>query len=416
MLERPQSEATCMSAYPETGTKTHNPAGIEQPAAPEQRIATRRAWMQTGGAAALCSLAPQAAHAAGSLAQAGPGRAAMDGRNLPRGRLSLNENAFGCSAGAVEAIRNNLGDLSRYTERDAESLTAQIAAKEHVSSAQVVLGAGVLAALGTHLSVAAGPGGEFIYSIPGFTELVDAAEQTGGVAVGIPLNQRLGNDLPAIAAHVNSGTRAVYVVNPHNPSGTVSASADLRSFISNVSQRTPVIVDEAYVEFTDSFADRTLAPMVSAGHNVIVFRTFDKVYGLAALQFGYAIAPAAFANTLRQRGVGASHGLNRLAVVAAAAALRDARFVDETRDKTAIERARWHRALEDLGLRHSDSQANFIFFQSGRPHEEVAAEFLAQGIQIGRSFPPLDQWVRISIGLPEENNLAIAALRKVFAA
>jgi histidinol-phosphate aminotransferase len=331
----------------------------------------------------------------------------------PRARLSLNENPFGCSPGVVEAIRNNLGDLSRYTEHEAESLTAQIAAKEHVAPEQVVLG-DLLPALGTHLSMVGGPGGEFLYSIPGFTDLVAAAEQTGGVAVGVPLDQRLGNDLPAIAARVNSRTRAVYVVNPHNPSGTVSASGDLKSFVSSVSQRTPVIVDEAYVEFTDSFTGRTLAPLVSAGHNVIVFRTFDKVYGLAALQFGYAIMPAALANTLRQRGVGASHGLNRLAVVAAAAALRDTRFVDETRDKTAVERGRWHRALDELGLRRSDSQANFIFFQSGRPYDEVAAAFRAGGIQIGRSFPPLDQWIRVSIGLPKENDLAMAVLRKVF--
>jgi histidinol-phosphate aminotransferase len=365
---------------------------------------TRRAWLKTSGAVLATLASPF------SLTPAGAAPATTE---TIRARLSLNENPFGCSPAATEEIRNNLAGLSRYTERDAERLTAQIAAKEGVSPQQVVLGE-VLTALGTQLSVTGGPGGEFIYSIPGFTDLVEAAEQTGGTAVGIPLNEHLENDLHAIAGRTNSRTRAVYLVNPHNPSGTVSEVSALKTFVTDLAKRAPVIVDEAYLEFTDSFAARTVTPLVRAGHNVVVFRTFDKAYGLAALQFGYALAPAALANTLRERGVGASHGLNRLAVVAAAAALRDTHFIDETRRKTAAERTRWHSALDELGLRRSNSQGNFVFFHAARPHDEIARAFLADGIQIGRSFPPLDQWIRISIGLPEENTLAIATLRKVF--
>jgi histidinol-phosphate aminotransferase len=391
---------------------------------------TRRSWIKASGAV-LATLASQlpfpsvrpAAARVGSrdgtpagatLAGAMPADAApATATETIRARLSLNENPFGCSPAAVEAIRNNLAGLSRYTERDAEQLTAQIAAKEGVSPQQVVLGE-VLPALGTQLSVTGGPGGEFIYSTPGFTDLVEAAEQTGGTAVGVPLNEHLENDLHAIAGRTSSRTRAVYLVNPHNPSGTVSDPNALKTFVTDLAKRAPVIVDEAYLEFTDSFDARTLTPLVKDGHNVVVFRTFDKAYGLAALQFGYALAPAALANTLRERGVGASHGLNRLAVVAAAAALRDTHFIDETRRKTAAERARWHSALDELGLRRSNSQGNFVFFLAGRPHDEIARAFLADGIQIGRSFPPLDPWIRISIGLPEENTLAITTLRKVF--
>jgi histidinol-phosphate aminotransferase len=371
--------------------------------------ATRRAWLQSSGIATLYSLAALTLRPRTSFPQSA-GQAG--GGTLVRARLSLNENPFGCSPHVPEAIRNTLGNLTRYTEREAEVLTAQIAAKEGVRPDQVVLGE-VLAALGTQLSVAGGPGGEFLYSTPGFTDLVAAAEQTGGMALGIPLNERLENDLPAIAARTNTRTRAVYLVNPHNPSGTVSDAAALKSFVTDLSRRTQVIVDEAYLEFTDSFADRTLAPLVAAGHNVTVFRTFDKAYGLAGLQFGYAVAPSTLANTLRQQGIGASHGLNRLAVVAAAAALRDTQFVEETRRRTAVERARWNTVLDELRLRRSDSHGNFVFFQGGRSHDEVAAAFLAERIQIGRSFPPLDQWIRISIGLPEENTLAIEVLRKM---
>ncbi len=287
-------------------------------------------------------------------------------------RLSLNENAFGCSPHVVEAIRRSLVDLPRYTELEAQALTAQIAAKEGMHPEQIVLGA-VLPALGVHLGLQGGPGGQFIYSQPGFTDLVFAAQQTGGTAVGVGLDDRLENDLPAIRDRVTANTRAVFIVNPHNPSGTVSDNETLKSFVSEVARRTLVIVDEAYLEFTDEFAARTLVDRVRAGENVVVFRTFDKMYGLAALQFGYAIAPAGLADSLHKLGLGAPHSLNRLAVVAAEAALRDTAFVAETRRKTARERVRWHRALDELKLRRTDSHGNFVFFESGLAHEKLAA-------------------------------------------
>jgi histidinol-phosphate aminotransferase len=116
----------------------------------------------------------------------------------------------------VEAIRRGLTDLARYTESDAQVLTTQIAAKEGVLPEQIVIGE-VLPALGIQLGLSGGPGGEFIYSRPGFTDLVVAAEQTGGTVVGIELDARLQNDLAAIKSRVGANTRAVFLVNPHNP-------------------------------------------------------------------------------------------------------------------------------------------------------------------------------------------------------
>jgi histidinol-phosphate aminotransferase len=373
---------------------------------------TRRAWMKFSGASMLCSLGalalrPRATVAQETLLNSSAATPAPIGA-----RLSLNENPFGSSPRVVEALRGSLHDLSRYTEREAELLTGQIAALEKVTAEHVVLGE-ILSALGVQLSVAGGPGGEFIYSTPGFTDLVAAAEQAGGVAVGIPLNERLENNLDAIAALTNSRTRAVYLVNPHNPSGTVSEAGKFKSIVADLARRTLVIVDEAYLEYTDMFAERTVAPLAKAGLNVIAFRTLAKAYGLAALQFGYAVGPPQIMNRLRQQGVGAAHGLNRLAVVAAAAALQDQQFIRETRRRNAIELARWNRVLDELDLHRSDSHGNFVFFDTKRLHDEIAAAFLAQGVQIGRSFPPLDRWTRISIGLPEENTLAIEVLKQI---
>jgi histidinol-phosphate aminotransferase len=367
-------------------------------------VKSRRTWIMTRVAALTAGALP------GQRVWA---QTTAPNRDTPvRTRLSLNENAFGCSPRVAAALRSRLDHLNRYTEQEAEALTSQIATQEGVSADQVILG-DVLAALGTHLSLAGGAGGEFIYSTPGFTDLVASAERAGGIAVGIPLNNRLQNDLPAIAGRLNGRTRAVYLVNPHNPSGTVTASETLKPFVREISQRALVVIDEAYLEYTDDFNARTFAPFVRDGGNLVVFRTFGKMYGLASLGFGYALVPTTLAHTLRQQGVGAAHSLNALAVVAASAALGDTQFVNDTRAKVAAERARWHTALERLELRHSEAQGSFVFFHADRPQKTLAAAFLTKGIDIGRDFPPLADWARITIGLPAENTLAMDVLRQI---
>jgi histidinol-phosphate aminotransferase len=145
--------------------------------------------------------------------------------------------------------------------------------------------------------------------------------------------------------------------------------------------------------------------------NVAVFRTFSKCYGLAALPLGYAVVPCALAEMLRRRGVGIPRSLNRLSVVAAAASLRDGAYLAAVREQVTAERARWLSTLRELNLRTCEWHGNFVFFETGRPHREFAAAMLSAGVNIGRSFPPLDGWARISIGLPEENALAQEALR-----
>ncbi len=327
-------------------------------------------------------------------------------------QLTLNENPFGPSPLVAPALREGIRDLYRYTSvEEAAALTARLAAKEGVAPELIVLG-DLLEPLGLQLSLRGGPGGEFIYSVPGYPALVDAAARAGGVVVGVPLNDRLENDLPALAARVTPRTRAVFLVNPHNPSGTVSDPAKLAAFIRGVSQRALVIVDEAYLEFSDDFAGRTAVALTRAGENVLVYRTFAKAYGLAGLPLGYAVAPRAVADFLRQQGLGGAREQNRLALAAAAASLRDAGYLARVHDAVAAERTQWHAVLDGLKLRHTDSQANFVYFDAGRPHAEVAAALQASGVLVGRAFPPYATWVCITIGLPPDNVRAQAALRQ----
>jgi histidinol-phosphate aminotransferase len=355
---------------------------------------TRRTWL--------------GAVAAGSVALS----TAIEAAPLSRARLSLNENPFGPSPLARRAILEQLDQAGRYVGGEARALEEQIAAVEGVSADQIILGE-ILDALGLQLALDGGPGGEFVYSEPGYTALVDAVAPGGGVIVGVPLNDRLENDLPAIAAHITARTRAIYLVNPHNPSGTVIETAAFKAFLRAAGARTTVIVDEAYLEFEPDFANRTAVALTRAGENVIVFRTFAKIYGLAGLSIGYAVAPKALAASLKKKGLGAPHELNRLALAAASASLRDTGYVPRVRAKVIAERQAWNTLLGGLGVRRSDSRGNFVFFEIGRPHEAFAAALLADGIEIARAFPPLDRWARISIGLPEENARARAAVRRL---
>lgn len=345
----------------------------------------------------------------------GAPRGAQSATPLNKGgiaRLSLNENPLGPAPGVIAALDRERADLCRYTGKELDALLTAIAAKENIPREQIILGE-ILEPLGTHLSLQGGAGGEFVYSDPGYTALIDAAVAVGGRAVAVPLNSSLENDLPALAARVNERTRTLYLVNPHNPTGIVTDADELRSFARNLARHTLVIVDEAYLEFADRFAQRTLTDLVRAGQNVIVFRTFAKVYGLAGLDIGYGLVPAPIARTLSARGANNPHLFNRLAVAAAAASLKDADYVARVTRQVAGEREKWSQLFNELKVRHTPSSANFVFFETGLPHAQFSAAMLQEGVEIGHLFPPYDRWARISLGLPQENATAQAAVRTV---
>ncbi len=367
---------------------------------PADRSLTRRGWLKAGGLA-LAGLA-----VASRPAWAQP---------APLVRLGLNENPLGPSPLVDAAIRDNLRDLHAYTtEAEAQALIRQIADFEGVKPEQIVLGE-ILEPMGLRLGQKAGVGGEYIYSVPGYPALVNAAASVGGKVISVPLNAELENDLPAIATAVTARTGAIFIVNPHNPSGTVNGAATFHAFLRETSKRTLVIVDEAYLEYSDDYAGRTAIPHTRAGANVLVFRTMAKVYGLASLPMGYAVAPLPIAELLRSTGVGFYRDLNRLAVVAAGAALRDQAQVARVRAIVTQERNAWKAELVSLGLRQTASQANFVYFDAGRAQTEIAQAMAREGIDVGRGFAPYDRWVRIAIGRPEDNARARAALRRVLA-
>jgi histidinol-phosphate aminotransferase len=327
-------------------------------------------------------------------------------------RLSLNENPFGPAPSAIDAVRNELANVYRYTDTGFDELADLIVAREGVSRQQIVLGE-ILEPLGTHLSLHGGAGGEFIYSEPGYTALIDSATAVGGVAIGVPLNPQMQNDLSAISARLNQHTRAVFLVNPHNPTGLLSDADQLRSFARAASRQALIIVDEAYMEFAEHYARHTLVDLVRDGHNVIVFRTFAKAFGLAGLDIGYGLVPKPLAQALSARDLNNPHLFNRLAIAAAVASLKDTNYVMDVSMHVAREREKWFQLFRELNVKFTASSGNFVFFETGVAHAHFAATLLERGVDIGRAFPPYDRWARISIGLPEENVVARAAVREL---
>jgi histidinol-phosphate aminotransferase len=363
---------------------------------------SRRAVLKSSGLAVGASLI--------SKAPAAQNPPSADGKPI---HLNLNENAFGASPRVPQAIQDELSRISRYADAgSAEALAEQIAAYERVPVDQIVLGE-ILGALGLYLGSNGGPGGEFVYSTPGYLALIDAASRVGGVGVPVPLNAKYKNDLPALAGRITSKTRAIYLINPHNPTGTVNDDPSFKHFLRDVSQKAPVIVDEAYLEYTADFETRSAVSLVREGADVLVFRTFDKIYGLAGLPIGYSIVPRALGSALRKQGLGDAESLGRLNIAAASAALADQTHVRQVRSGIAAERQKWTAVLDDLKLTHTDSQANFIFFNANRPQEGLASALRDREILIGRSFPPYVNWVRITIGRPEENSYTQQSLRAI---
>jgi histidinol-phosphate aminotransferase len=331
-----------------------------------------------------------------------------------KARLSLNENPFGPSPAALEAMLANLsaGKACRYPYGEVGELIALIAQKEGVAPENIVLSAGSGEILETVGGIFGRLKGEAIYASPGYLQLPGAVTANGGKAVPVPVNARQEHDLEAMAAQVVGASSIVYVANPNNPTGTVVDTAALAEFVKEVSQKAFVLLDEAYLDIADNYAGRTLVGLVNEERNLLVARTFSKIHGLAGMRIGYGVTSRKFAAQLRTLALGT---LTSPGIAGAVASLKDTEFVAASRAKIVVEREKLLVLLRELGRPYAASQANFVFFQTGKPHAEVHAALMKESVSIARAFPPMLDWARITIGLPEENALARAALRKVLA-
>ena len=290
-------------------------------------------------------------------------------------RLSANENPYGPSEKVRKAMIEGFDMACRYPFMVEGGIIKLIAEKEGVDPDCIVLtsgsGEGLHAAglcYGLH-------GGEIVAADPTFQSLLTYAEKVGGYVHRVPLREDLQHDLEAMDMHTTQQVRLVFVCNPNNPTGSLLPAQQLRDFVGSVGKRTTVFVDEAYFDYIAEPGYPSMLELVKKGYNVIVSRTFSKVYGLAGMRVGYLVARPDIAARVRNFAMA---DVNMLALYAAKTALEDREFYQFSLQKTKEAENYIYKTLDDLNLKYLPSHGNFVFFHAKRPIQGLIQEMLGK--------------------------------------
>lgn len=326
-------------------------------------------------------------------------------------RLGSNENPYGPSQKMRTAMVESFELGCRYPWGYNTALREKIAKKEGVPSDHIVLVAGSTEGLKITGITYAGKGDEIISGLPTFLSLMSYAETWGASINWVPLNKDLDYDLDEIEKRINPKTKLVFLCNPNNPTGKLLPAQRVLDFCDSVSNKTMLFSDEAYCDYIEDANYPSMVELVKKGKNVIVSKTLSKVYGLAGIRLGYLVARPDIAEKLSERVVA---NTNIMAIEAGKAALDDQEFYSFSLKKNLECRKLIERTLDQLNLHYLPSQANFVFFHAKQDVNKLAEKFLAKGIIIGRPFPPLNDWCRISTGTVEEVNAFNQAALEIF--
>lgn len=324
-------------------------------------------------------------------------------------RLGSNENPYGPSEKMRQAMTAAFDNGCRYPWGYNASLVKMIAEKEGVPEDHIVLVAGSTEGLKV-TGITFAQGGEIISCAPTFLSMMEYAELWGTDINWVPLNKDLDFDLEEIEKRVSHETRLVFLCNPNNPTGKLLPADQVIDFCQTVSQRAIVFSDEAYYDYITEPNYPSMVELVKKGYDVVVSRTLSKVYGLAGIRMGYLIARPELAQKLRDRVVA---NTNIMAIEAGKAALADQEFYQFSLKKNAEAKALIIQTLDELKLPYLESHANFVFFQSGRDVTALGKAMAEKGFIVGRPFPPLNDWCRISTGTIEEVTLYNQAIKEV---
>ena len=368
----------------------------------------RRAWLKRGGAASALTLLGANGFAA-ALTEAEI--KAFNPRPLDGpAQLNFNENPFGPSAKVRKAMQEAFEQGCRYPSRYLNVLVEKIAKKEGVTPEHIVIGGGSTEGLKVTGLTYANNGGEIIAARPTFLAMLNYARQWGASINWVDLDDTLTHDVNEMEKRISSKTSLIFLCNPNNPTSTLLEKNKLRDFVSSAARKTLVFSDEAYYEFIEEKGYPSMVEMVKKGENVIVSRTFSKVYGLAGLRIGYLVAKPEIANKLRDNVVA---NTNVLAIQAAITAMDDDEFYQFSLQKVREGKQLMRQTMDELGLEYAPSNTNFLFFKTGRPIQTFSQQMMKEGIMVGRAFPPYTDWCRISTGTIEEVKLFNKALKRV---
>lgn len=360
-----------------------------------------RRWLlsQLGRGAVLNAVAPAVAHASSGTRWDMP---AAGGRPVSL-RLNRNENAFGPSESVVAVLRDAARRACRYPDVESDRLRDAIARAHAVTRDEVVVGCGSEEIFRMAAHAFLGSGKTLVTADPGYDAVARHARSVGAEVIAVPLSASYSSDLSAMLAGCDARTGLVYICNPHNPTGTITSRHDLDAFVQKLPATTTVLIDEAYHHYVIETPEYVSYIDRPRDHGrVIITRTFSKIYALAGLRVGYAVAaPQTAAQLARHR---LESGVNAAAATAARAALSDTDHVRRSMMRTVDLRQEFLNQANARMLRSIDSQVNFVMLNTERPASEVVDHFRKHNVLIAGPFARLDTYVRVSLGTSAEMN------------
>ncbi len=328
-------------------------------------------------------------------------------------KLASNENPLGASPKALEAIRAELAELTRYPDGNGFALKSLLAEQCAVQIDQVTLGNGSNDVLELVARAYLAPGLNAVFSEHAFAVYPIVTQAVGAQARVVPAKD-WGHDLPAMLDAIDSNTRVVFIANPNNPTGTWFGVDALNEFLQDVPEHVLVVLDEAYIEYAQGGDLPDGLEFLSAYPNLLVSRTFSKAYGLAALRVGYGLSTAIVADVLNR--VRQPFNVNSLALAAACAALKDTDYLNQSRRLNEAGKQQLQDGFRELGLSWIPSKGNFIALDLGQEAAPVYQGLLREGVIVRPvANYGMPNHLRITIGLPAENIRLLEALAKVLA-
>jgi len=322
--------------------------------------------------------------------------------------LNSNENPYGPSPAALQAMREAMAESFRYPD-DAETALAEAIARVHgVTTDEVLLGNGSSDILRLAAAAFLGKGTKLVTAMPTFESLW--SHGAASEVVRVPLDASFEHDLPKMLEAAR-GAGLVYVCNPNNPTATITPKAKIRAFLDAVPPEMVVLVDEAYHHYVDSADYESVVPLIAKKPNLVVARTFSKIYGMAGLRAGYALAQKPLIQRLAAHQ--AYNAMNLMACVAARASLLDNAHAVESKKKNREVRAWLAGELEKLGYRTLPSEANFFMIDVRTEVRPLIQAFRDRGIRIGRRFHAMPQHLRVTVGTRAEMQRFLDVFRAV---
>jgi histidinol-phosphate aminotransferase len=325
-------------------------------------------------------------------------------------KLASNENPLGPSPKALAAVQDTLADLCRYPDGNGYNLKQALSGRYGIQPEQITLGNGSNDVLEVITRCFAAPGDQVVYSQYAFAVYPLVAQAIGATGVAVPAKD-YGHDLDAMASAITERTRLVFVANPNNPTGTVHGAGAIEAFLDRVPARVLVVLDEAYCEYLQGRDSVDGLSLLDRYPNLIVTRTFSKAWGLAALRVGYSVSSPGIANFLNR--VRQPFNVDSIAMAAATAVLGDEDYLRRSCEINAKGMAQLESAFREMNLAYIPSAGNFISVDVGDQATRINQSLLEQGVIVrpigGYGLP---RHLRVSIGLPEENQRFIEALTR----